>query len=381
MIYFNLTCLGWEFDVNKIQQQEMSSDIISCLSERIMRLPRSIQSALKVAACLGSSFDLTVFQKATIHPVSIDEFITLATENGLLYESSPNNYTWSHDQLHQAAYSLIPSSKKESTHLLIGSRIFLSSTSEEIQSYIHDIVRNMNIGMSHLRTQAQKVELARLNLTAGEKSIKSSAFCSASTYFSIGIVLLGDDWHVDNYDLAMKIFNLSAEMLIITGNSVLFQSTIEQSLIYARTFEDRLPSSHNLIRFLVSLGRLEEALSHCFKLIREFGEPDFPSEVTPEIINEEIAKTELALANFPKSAEILGLPPLTDSMKVWLMKIMNSAMLLLFATKAELASLLGCRMVQRSAEYGWSCDSAFGLYAFGHTLISIKKNVDDGYFW
>ena len=63
------------------------------------------------------------------------------------------------------------------------------------------------------------------------------------------------------------------------------------------------------------------------------------------------------------------------------MKIMASAMLILFSIKPEFAPLIGCRMTQRSAECGWSSYSAFGLYSFGQALVSLTKDIDEGFFW
>jgi hypothetical protein len=47
LIYFNLTTLRWEFDLDRIMHKEISNDIIEFLSERIKRLPRSIQVGRK----------------------------------------------------------------------------------------------------------------------------------------------------------------------------------------------------------------------------------------------------------------------------------------------------------------------------------------------
>lgn len=208
LIYFNLTTLRYEYNIDKIQSKEVSSDIICFLSERVKRLPRAIQAGLKVAACLGSAFDLSAFKKANkTSDDIIDNFISTAVESGLIHESSPNQYKWSHDQLQEAAYSLIPMNKRETTHLLIGARIYLNSTPEEAENLIHDIVRNMNIGVAHLDSQERKTELAQLNLVGGDQSKKMSAFYSAANYYMTGIDLLDKDWQFTSYDLAMRLFN------------------------------------------------------------------------------------------------------------------------------------------------------------------------------
>lgn len=81
LIYFNPTTLRWEFDLIKIAQKELPVDIVKFLRERIMRLPQEVQAGLKIAACLGSTFDLAVLQKAHRSPDNVaEDFLTLAVE-------------------------------------------------------------------------------------------------------------------------------------------------------------------------------------------------------------------------------------------------------------------------------------------------------------
>ena len=210
MIYFNLASIRWEFDLDKIMNKEISSDIINFLSERVMRLPQAMQAGLMVAACLGNTFDVDVFGKANKSPANkTEDFVSYVTENGFLQELSPNQMTWSHDKLQEAAYSLIPMEKRPSLHLLIGARIYLNTRRSELQNsnVIHDVVRNMNIGKAQLDSQERKSELAQLNLFAGEQSKKTSSFYSAANYFMTGIELLDEHWQDTSYSLAMKLFN------------------------------------------------------------------------------------------------------------------------------------------------------------------------------
>lgn len=168
-------------------------------------------------------------------------------------------------------------------------------------------------------------------------------------------------------------------MLIVTGHINRFESTLRQPLHHARTFEDRLPAYHTSIRFLCISGRFEEALHTCFTILGESGE-EFSSEVTAEVVEEEILQTEPLLNSFPKH-DMQSLSRVTDPTRYNIMKTMSTATLILFSTKPELAYMIGCRMIKRSIEHGWCSDSAFGLYAFGQGLISQTKKVDEGCLW
>ena len=208
LIHFNLTTLRFEFDLESIQAKEVSSDIVDFLSRRIRQLPTMIQAGVKIASCLGSPFHLSVFQRANkSSDEATNEFISIAVESGLLQELSPKQFTWSHDQIYQAAYSL-NANMKETTHLLAGTRIYLSAKSGELEGLIHDIVRNMNIGAPLLDNQEQKTELAQLNFIAGNQSKKASALYTASKYFMSGIKLLEEDWqNTKYYNLGMHLYD------------------------------------------------------------------------------------------------------------------------------------------------------------------------------
>ena len=185
LITFNLTTLRWEFHLERIIETEISSDIIKFLSDQISCLPSSIQAGLRIASCLGSTFSSSVFQRANkSSDDETDDFISFVIENGYLQELSPNQFTWSHDQVYQAAYSLTPPDLRDSTHLLVGTRIYLSTKNDEILGLIHDIVRNMNVGIDLLESQEQRADLAELNLLAGEQSIKASAFYTGEMLIS-----------------------------------------------------------------------------------------------------------------------------------------------------------------------------------------------------
>ena len=168
-------------------------------------------------------------------------------------------------------------------------------------------------------------------------------------------------------------------MLIVTGHITRLESIIEQPLIHARNLEDRLPAYHLSIRFLCLSGRFEEALDTCFSILNDLGEV-FPDNVSDETIQTEIENTQMMLAGFPFS-NLQSLPQMTNPMMHWMMETMTTAMLILYSTNTKMASFLGCRMSQRSAEHGWCAYASFGLFTFGQSLIGATGNVDEGCAW
>lgn len=112
----------------------------------------------------------------------------------------------------------------------------------------------------------------QLNLLAGEKSSRQSAFYSAEAYFQAGISLLDHDWITNTYELAMKLFNSALQAASITGNALNFNATINAPLMGAKCNEDRLPAHYSQVRFLGASGHEKEAFEYCFRVLGECGQ-------------------------------------------------------------------------------------------------------------
>ena len=121
-------------------------------------------------------------------------------------------------QIHQAAYDLIPRQKRESFHLLLGSRLFISTSPAEMKRLIFFIVDNMNRGSKIIDDVDQKYEVAQLNLEAGEKALSASAFQSASKYLLAGLSLLGPESWNANYKLSLKLYDAGKINALLSFN-------------------------------------------------------------------------------------------------------------------------------------------------------------------
>lgn len=118
-----------------------------------------------------------------------------------------NLATTAHDQIQRAAYDLIPTNRRDAFHLLIGSKLFMQSLPSEMEHMLFFIVDNMNRGSTLIEDPDQKWEVAQLNLDAGEKAMKETAFHSAAKYLLAGISFLGpDSWDV-KYNLSLNLYD------------------------------------------------------------------------------------------------------------------------------------------------------------------------------
>ena len=115
-----------------------------------------------------------------------------AVREGLLLRRG-GAYRFLHDRVQQAAYSLIPAGQLAEVHLRIGRLLLKAQRAEERDEALFDVVGHLNRGAALLRSQAERDELAALNLRAGRKAKAAAAFQSAAALFAAGLSLLAPD--------------------------------------------------------------------------------------------------------------------------------------------------------------------------------------------
>ena len=171
LLWFSMSSRRWEFDLDKIRVKQISEDVVQHMTLTMTKLEKDMQLGLRTAACLGSNFDDEILRKAkTDDDFDMTTFLEKCVEDGYLISiADTKKYAWTHDQVHQAAYELIPIEQRESFHLLLGSRLLIKSSSSEQSELLFYVVDNMNRGVKLLESGSQKYELAFLNLRAGER--------------------------------------------------------------------------------------------------------------------------------------------------------------------------------------------------------------------
>jgi len=245
MIRFNLTTRRWEYDIESLLMKEVPLSVVQYMKSQMTKLPSSYGLVLKLAACLGHTFDYDTFQKAKVKSdFDLANVLPSVCQIGFLHEISPGSFMWAHDQVRSAAYLLIPNSMREQFHLLIGTRLLMNTPEDDLQtSAIFVILRHMNKAIRLIQTQEQKYEVAKLNLVAGETCIKTSSFSSAADYFTRGIKLLPENcWESDEYNLVVRLYDAAQEALFVTGNFPMLQKLGADVIAKAKKFDDKLKS-------------------------------------------------------------------------------------------------------------------------------------------
>jgi predicted ATPase/signal transduction histidine kinase len=411
LIWFNFDSGYWQCDLAKVKELSVSDDVVEFMAVQLQKLPPKVQDVLKLAACIGNSFDLATLsivyeksqaetaadlwkalQEGLLIPISkLYKFFTDLTSEGEILESpermsSPDScsYRFLHDRVQQAAYFLIPDDRKQSTHLKIG-RLLLSKgghggtspTAEEREEKIFEIVNQLNRGLELITNPTEQNELARLNLIAGKKAKSSAAYGPAFKYLNIGIGLLEEDRWQAHYDLTLDLYVEAAASAYLSTNFEQMEELASVVLQKGRSLLDQVKVYEVKIQAYTVQNKQVEAIEIALQVLRLLG-ITFPESPRPFNSFLGLLRTKLALTG--KSIEsLIDLPEMTDVYKLAAMRILASIAGTVAHVFPEMLPLILYKLVNLSIQYGNTSFSTFAYATYGFILCGLAGEIEDGY--
>lgn len=386
---------AWQWDVGDIKAQNITDNVVELMAERMQKLERETQEALKLAACLGNQFDLHTL--AIVREQSPGESATTlwpAMVEGLLIplgETSPSmdfavqgasddvtvEYKFAHDRVQQAAYSLISHAAKPVTHWNVGRLLLQNMPIEEQERNIFDIVNHLNEGRDLVQQLAERETLAALNLKAGKKAKAAAAYASAFGYLQTGTELLPEDAWERQYDLVLALYIEAAEAAYLSGNFLRMEQLTSIILQRSRTLLDKVSAYEVMLHAYSAQNNLVEGMKIGLRVLALLSVPlaDEPSQAD---IVRSLEETQHILAG-SRVGELLYLPVMRDPHAVATMRMLSSVLHLSYVAFPKLFPLVVFRMVNLSATHGNIPLSAQAYAAYGFILCGAGGDIETGY--
>jgi predicted ATPase len=275
---FRIEERGWCWDLEKIAAVGISDSVVELVAEKIGRLNPGTQQVLKLAACLGNRFDLREpalvlgkTEKETLDELreAVTEGLVVPVGDGWRFVESDVRpaihdagveFTFCHDRVRQAAFSMIPPSERSATHLNAG-RILLDRTDDsQIDEKIFSIVNQFNFARDLIGEQSERDMLARLNLRAGRKAAASAAYESAFSYLSIAVELLDRDCWTTGRELAWEVYLETARAAYLCSDFERMEQYCQVALARAAKPLERAQVCEILIQAATAQYKMPEAV-------------------------------------------------------------------------------------------------------------------------
>ena len=240
---FDAHAKRWEWDWERIRALGLSEDLVGFMAEKVGRLPDEVKQTLSLAACLGTKVDVDVLVSLTKGTRNrVLGALQAAAHTQLIQPATPNDmehWTFVHDRIQQAAYSLLPRGRRARVHRAIARLLLKDADDLTVGTRLFDVVNQFNLSEPGKASRRERLKVARLSLVAGQRSKAAAAYHSALRYLRTGTELLESaDWQA-HYELTFSLHIELAECEYITGSAQTPRDLFDRVLDQARNPSDK----------------------------------------------------------------------------------------------------------------------------------------------
>jgi predicted ATPase len=339
ILSFSFATCQWEWDETGIESGWaltclISDNVRDVIVGKLQSFPPMLQTALTVAAFMRSSFDVASLQgflndeggamlcgSVSIERVELMELLDLAVVEGVLQNSIGSDiYTFSHDPIQAAAYSLVTDEERDMLRLQVGKFLVTKASSGGGPPWMWFVAAD------HLNSipanETKPLETARLNLEVGKKAMLLCAFSAASDYFLKGIEAMkriDKPWKL-HYTMTYTLYKESAVARNVIGDYDLCFAHCQEILSHATTLSDKVPAYMCLDESLSRQDRHEEAMRLCISVLQML--KAYPKRFQMVQLIRDFVLVKKLFRQFANAA-ILKLPILKDKSALYAMELLT----------------------------------------------------------
>lgn len=354
------------WDRRRIYSKGFTDNVVDLMLVKIVRLPDRTREALQRLACLGHTADAATLALATggsVEKVHTD--LWEATRAGLILRAG-DTYSFLHDRIQEAAYSLVPEGDRAAVHLEIGRRLVAGLRRTPLDERIFDVVNQLERGLGLVTSRKERERVAGLHLAAAQRAKHSTAYSAALSYATVGSSLLPDDPWKHRYDLAFPLEFERAECEFLTGDLAAADERLTALAKRAVSLVDVAAVTCMRLALYTTLTRLDRGVEACLDYLRRVG-VEFAAHPTDADVEREFARAERLRAG-RRVEELLHLPVADDEGWRATMDVLAESVSSALFTDQNLLCLIVLEMVNISLERGNSDASSFAYSWYGWLL-------------
>jgi diguanylate cyclase (GGDEF)-like protein len=402
LLTFNHKKSEWQWDIQSIEQQSFTDNVVEFLVSQIHRLPEDTQRLLEIASCVGYTFNLQVLSAVTQQPIhhinkelwrAVQEnFVLPYNDKYKLLEAVAEDdeqtftlgekitYQFIHDRVQHAAYSLLSSEDRTKIHLQVGRCLRDSTTDSMIGKHLISVVEHLNLAEQLITDQDERLQIAELNLEASQAIREGNVY---EVYSQQGIRFLPADAWDTEYELTFELYYQFTQVEYLHGEVEKAEKNFSLLLTKARAEQQKVRVYLLMSQLYLNKERYKDALQASASALNLLGQPLPLNPSKFQLIKEVIYVQWLLWGKTPE--KVLQAPDIQDQKILTILKILEvmrpSAQLLSFLLNA----LISLRTMSISLRYGNSPYAALGYLGYALMLLgplrisSWAKQVNTAY--
>lgn len=398
----------WYWDLDAARWSGVSSDVVEFMVDNLRRFTPQTQRVLQLAACIGGTFDLhtlaaiyeasveataaallSALKQHTVLPLNSDyrlvgDVLSAATEEGKALASDTDElllnptYRFQHDRVQQAAYALIDVQLLPAVHLSVGQLMLRHAGNVVPDERLIDIVGHLNEGRDLITSADEQRALAELNLRAGIRAKRSSAYEAALRYLQISAELLPTDPWLITPELMQLLAEETQQCAYLTGRVDEADEWIEVMLDNAQSDLQRSHILATRTRQYATLGRMEDSIFSAIQGLTILG-VEFIQHPELDDIEQERKRVEEYLGG-RVIADLVDAKQVDDPATLSAMRLFMETFAAAFLSgSGNLFPYLVMKAVNLSLRHGNCPETAFAYAAYGMLLCGEYDEPEAGF--
>ncbi|NUQ75829.1 MAG: AAA family ATPase [Polyangiaceae bacterium] len=392
LLHFNVEKGTWSWDIERIRATAATENVVDFMTRKVRRLRPEAQRVLRLAACIGHTFDLDTLtavsglrragtaaqlwealREGLVTPLSAEYKLVAGAAGEEAEEPTPHeafrvDYKFVHDRVQQAAYSMIDEADRPRIHLDVGRLLLSQGGADARGERLFEIVDHLNMGAPLIEDPAERLDLARSNCFAGTRAKTGTAYEAAIKYLRRGAALIGEDGWGAHYELLFALNKELAECEYLIGNHERALALFHDLVGRARSNMDRA-QIYSLLVVLHHMGiRIADALEAGRSGLALFG-ISMPETEEQAMAAMGAGLDEVAKAMAGRRIEsLIDAPALTDPARLIQLKILGRMVAPATATGPGTLIWVVLKMVAFSLEHGHADVSCHAYAVYGYIL-------------
>ena len=369
LLTFDHAHARWSWDLDRIRTKRYTVNMADLMFDRLARLPPQTQRALQSLACLGHGAEVTTL--APVLGTSVDQVHAELWEavRSELVERLGGSYRFLHDRVQEAAYALVPESRRSHEHLRIGRVLVAHTPPERREETIFEIVNQLNRGATRMMPPDEREQLSRLNLIAGRRARASAAYAAALDYFTSGARLLADDAWERRSELTFALELNRAECEFVTGDLASAEERLSIAAERVTNVVDEGSVACLRIALYTVLRRFDRAIEIGLAYLSKVGIA-WSSHPTAEEVREEHERLWQQLGSHPIES-LFDLPAMSDPETRLTIDVLSELQGCSHWMDQNLEHLLLLRMANLSMQHG-NADASTVAYAYLGLVVGVR---------
>jgi predicted ATPase/signal transduction histidine kinase/tRNA A-37 threonylcarbamoyl transferase component Bud32 len=407
MFAFDARSGRFRWDLDRLKRAQIAGNVVDLMAAKIKVLEEDAQRELKLAACVGASFDLATLAvvssktpedaAAALWPALREGLVLPLTEaykftedraavEAMLGRSSSEEerieprhvaYRFLHDRVQQAAYSLVPEADRPALHLQVGRLLRDATPPSRLDERLFAIVNQLNAGAELIADEEERASLAEMNLAACRKARDSAAYGAAVAYVKAGIRLLDQGAWERRHDLMLSLHLQAAEASYLNADATDTEQFVKEALAHATDVLERVKAYEIRIQALMTQTRMVDALETGREILEQLGVV-LPEDPTPADMMAALQSVEEAIGQ-RSTQELAALPPIEDPRVLSAVRILTKMTSSSYLAKPSLFPLVVLRQLRLALEHGNTGACAFGYVLYGLLRIAVLGDIEGGY--